>query len=312
MCRKASGGTTPASGPSQTLSPASILQVQKQQQQSHQIIVPGAAAAAQSQDTHDGGETVSSISSSVFRRDDGGGKGGRRDDASDKTAAALLSKESSLRDARLDVQHRLRLIPAALWGERARLADANDSNDAIDAEEAEQTTATQQQRTFLTGGACAVPSGKRGAGPAAALNHGRKKSDGEASAGKKRIRNDATAARKSSSRHDNDGHGPAGGGGGGGFALPIGASALFAQAASLKRTAVTASVPLRWQSRVIALSSLRDSFRQGATRGSPSMGRKMAIRSCRANSQRTKAKRFGKNVNKPLTLCCTKRVAHRC
>lgn len=54
------------------------------------------------------------------------------------------------------------------------------------------------------------------------------------------------------------------------FVLPVGAKC--AQAASLKRPAVTASVPLRWQSRSVALSSLRDHGRAS------SAGRRRAAR----------------------------------
>ena len=287
MCRKTSGGTGPGSGsgPPKKLSPASIPQVQ----QSQQFVAPRAVTAAQPNDSHDNSDAISSLSSSVFRRDDRG-KGDRHNTPHDKSAAALLLEESSLRDARLDAQHRLRLLPAALWGERARLADGG-ASDAADGEETEPAAVTRHQRhTFLTEGASAAASAKEGARPAATLNHCRAKGDIEISTGKKRKKDDATpAARKSSSDHRGRGDGT-------GFALPIGASALFAQAASLKRTAVTGSVPLRWQSRVIALSSLRDSFREGATRGSPSMGRKMAIRRCRAY-QRTKAKRSGVHRN---------------
>lgn len=295
MCRKTGGGTSPASGPSQKLSPASTSQVQ----QSQHVVAPGAGTAARPNDTHDDGDTVSSISSSVFRRDDSG-KGGSHSTPQGKNAAALLLEESSLRDARLDAQHRLRLLPAALWGERARLADVN-ASDAVDGEETEPAAATQLQRTFLTEGMSFVPSAKEGSGPAAALNHQPERRVLDASTGRKRRKNDAAPARESCSRHHHADNGPVntdGGDGGSGFVLPIGAPALFSQAASLKRTAVTASVPLRWQSRVIALSSLRDSFRESATRGSPSMGRMMAIRRCRAYQRTKKAKRFGNHNNK--------------
>lgn len=314
MCRQTSGGTSPVSSdPHQKLSPASILKVQQWQ---HAIAPMAAPTAGRRDHTHahassGSGETVSSISSSVFRRDDRRSKlsaAGRQNAAPDKTAADLLSEECSLRDARLDAQHRLRLTPAALWGERARLTA--DAKDAADGEETEPAAAAapnqqeqRQQRTFLTEGAPDAPSAKEGAaGSASKLNHRRGNSDVNTSAGrKKKKKNDTTATRTLSSAPHGNGHGPVtttgdcggDGGDGSGFVLSIGASAPCAQAASLKRTAVTASVPLRWQSRVIALSSLRDSFREGATRGSPSMGRKMAIRRCRTHCKRTKAKRCG-------------------
>lgn len=293
MRRETSGGTSPTSGPTpQKLSPSSILQVQESQQG---ITPPGAAtAAAQPSDTHAGGETasISSISSSVFRRD--GGRGGRHDPAHEKSAAALLSEELSRRDARLDAQHRLRLLPAALWGERARAADVGAEVAAVDGGETELTAAVTHSRTFLTQGARSAKGG--GDGSATTLRHPGGACGLDASTGNKREKNDALRSQKLSVGPHDDGHGRVNGGGGGGseFVLPIGASAMYAKAASLKRTAVTASVPLRWQSRAIALSSLRDSFREGATRGSPSMGRKMALRRCRAYCQRTKRERCGR------------------
>lgn len=307
MCRK-----TPASGPTvHKLSSASIHQMQ----QSQYFVAPGAATAAQLNDTHEESDETVSISSSVFRRDDRS-KGGRHNDAQVNTSATLLAGEASLRDARLDAQHRLRLLPAALWGGRARLADVH-ANDLVGAEETEPTTAKQQQQqqqhTFLTERIPDAPAAKEGAGPAATLNHSRGNREYDTSTGRKTKQEDAaTVTRKSTLGYRDDGHGPVDGGGGGGgggsssdFVLPIGASALFAQAASLKRTAVTASVPLRWQSRVIALSSLRDSFREGATRGSPSMGRRMARRRCRAHCQRIRSKRSAKQCpqNRETIVC---------
>lgn len=286
---------------------------------SRQAVAPGAAAAAARPDgTRDGGE-ADSFSSSVFRRDESSDR--HSSAAPVKSLKTLLSEESSLRDARLDAQHRLRLIPAALWGGRARLADTVDASDDAAAADGEETQVTaeqqQQQRTFLTEGFPPGASSARegGLAPAATPTHRRGKCglDATSAVRNKRQKNRATTAvavpqRSSSGHHhhdgDDDGHGPvtaSGGGGGngggydGGFALPIGASALFAQAASLKRTAVTASVPLRWQSRVVALSSLRDSFREGATRGSPSMGREMARTRCRAHYGRIRAERSAKN-----------------
>eukprot|EP00752_Nemacystus_decipiens_P007651 g6840.t1 len=275
MCRKSSGGTGPASVLPQKLPSVPAIQVQ----QSPPVVASGGITTAKPNDAHDDDSETISISSSVFRRDDGD-QVGRHNTSQDKNAADLLMEESSFREARLDAQHRLRLLPAALWGERAKLADVS-ANGVSDGEESEPATATQHQHTFLTEGASAVPLAKGAVGPAAAPNHRTAKGDLGTPTGEKRRRKDPAATRGSSSeRRDGDRREKV---------LPIGASALFAQAASLKRTTVTASVPLRWQSRVVALSSLRDSFREGATRGSPSMGRKMAIRRCRAY-RRTKSK----------------------
>lgn len=262
-------------------------------------LTKAAAAAAQPiiSGALDSDDETLSISSSLFRRDDhdrvGGRDGNGRSSAAGGAAARAIAEEKARCDARLDAQHRLRLMPAALWGKRAKHADAASAGgDGENEMETTMTTTEQQQqqeqqherRVFLATGSAArtTPNAKHSQGrPKQDLNS----SGGEGKGGRREEEShDAVTVVLGSSfgHHDNG----VGGVGGGEFVLPVGAK--FAEAASLKRPAVTASVPLRWQSRVVALSSLRDSLKVGVMRGSPSMGRRMAKTRCRAHIRRKK------------------------
>lgn len=281
MCRRtttaaataSSSGTTPTTSPAQQLS-TSIRHIR-------QSIAPGAAKASQFSGTRDSDETLS-ISSSVFRRDEpdkaGGHDGNGKSSAGGGSAASALSEEKLRRDARLDVQHRLRLMPAALWGKRAKHADAAYASvGEKETETAMITEQQQQQRVFLATGSVARTKNSQGQTKRHLDSSG---GVGEGGRREKENNHAITVALSSSFGHHDDY---------GGFVLPVGAK--FAEAASLKRPAVTASVPLRWQSRVVAQSSLRDSLDGSATRGSPSMGRRIAKTRCRAH-QRLKKKRY--------------------
>lgn len=231
-----------------------------------------------------------SLSPSVFRRDgfiEGHRYKGNGCTSDAKSAAVLLSQEALRRDARRDAQYRLRLMPAALWGSRARHVDdcCSGGKDGLDVAGIVEKQRTRQ--TYLTAGfdeasgAVAVESATVTSTLNAKHDRHQAKRDGSCPA-KKQIEGGATAVVVQHSVGDFDD--------GSGDGIVFRGTAKVSQAASLKRPAVTANVPLRWQSRVVALSSLRDSLNGGATRGSPSMGQRMAKARCRAY-QRSKENR---------------------
>ncbi|CAM9203456.1 unnamed protein product, partial [Hapterophycus canaliculatus] len=285
-------GTSTANGDGVDPAPASASREHLSPTAPRNVIVPRAATAVQC-GSSDGDDGTLSISSSVFRRDHVGERGRLKGGETAHSTSVVLSEELARRNARLDTQHRLRLMPAALWGDRARNFDAGHHGNKGDTA-ATHIAAQEQQETFLT----AV----RGAGTAVRATVG-------AAGGSAFGTEKGPATQKKSNRRmqTNINSLGVGGGGGkkraiaimresslvqpegtrgvtastGGVALP--ADANCSQAASLKRPAVDSSVPLRWQSRVVALSSLRDTFTTGAaTRRSPSMGRRMARTRCRA------------------------------
>lgn len=275
------GGGSP-SGHEQALS--ALLQ----KQLTH-VIGPGTAKAAKLGGSDGDGETRS-ISSSVFRRDHVDETGRRERGGAAHSDSVMLSEEVARRNARLDTQYRLRLLPAALWGDRARQFDSADDHDSGgDDKGATQTAAQEQRQTFLTavhgsgsaGTATVGPTTQKKIDARTKANVDSRGATGGARGGKKRA---IAAVPESPLVFPESTRGvPASAG------LPAGATR--SQAASLKRPAVDSSVPLRWQSRVIAMSSLRDTFAAGAeTRGSPSMGRRMARTRCRAY-QRNKKRR---------------------
>ncbi|CBN79756.1 conserved unknown protein [Ectocarpus siliculosus] len=247
------------------------------------------ATRAQHGETNSRDDDTVSLSSSVFRRDgfvEGHRYKGNGCTSDAKSAAVLLSQEALRRDARRDAQYRLRLMPAALWGSRARHVDdgCSGGEDGLDVAGIVEKQRTRQ--TFLTAGldeasgAVAVES----ATVTSTLNarHDRHQAKRDGSCPSKQKIGGAAAVVVQPSVGDFDD--------GGGDGIVFQGTAKVSQAASLKRPAVTANVPLRWQSRVVALSSLRDSLNGGATRGSPSMGQRMAKARCRAR-QRSKENR---------------------
>ncbi|CAM9217519.1 unnamed protein product, partial [Sphacelaria rigidula] len=163
------------------------------------------------------------------------------------TANYDSSHPNAFRAARLDAQHRLRLTPAALWKARAVLAEAGVRSPPTSAP---QATTHLQQRSNI-----AIPEAKQ---------HG--------TTGKRHARKGATkgetypsipagvsiAGESTCSAIDDMG---ISGGSAGGKMRGDGTECI--QSASLKKHAVTDSVPLRWQSRMVALSCLRDHGNRG-------------------------------------------------
>ncbi|CAN0023315.1 unnamed protein product, partial [Scytosiphon promiscuus] len=247
------GGSS--SGPA----PPEQLSTTVHQKQPRDLIATGAATGAHF-GSNDSDDESLSISSSLFRRD--------RVDKRDRlngvgiahSASVASSEEMARRDARLDAQYRFRLMPAALWGDRASNFSAAGEGNKGD-EEATQIAVHEDQQTFLTAAHGAGTAGMETGSPTTDKRNTSRMKAKPSSVHPGGVREFITSA--------------------GEVALPTGATSP--QAASMKRPAVTSSVPLRWQSRVVALSSLRDTFTSGTTvRGSPSMGRRMARTRCRA------------------------------
>lgn len=165
----------------------------------------------------------------------------------------------SLRAARMDAQYRLRLTPAAMWGERARRAEAQEA-------EKKQNVVRDDQPSKST---FVLATGVMDNG----LGRGRDRVGGGAGGGgKKNGANFAGGAGGGLEKHSANFAGAAAddekraftpfNSGGVLMKLPVGRSDV--QAASLKRPGVTESVPLRWQSKLVAFSSLRDRGEGGA------------------------------------------------
>lgn len=210
-----------------------------------------------------------SLSSSVFRR---GGDNRRRlpkSNSDSGLSANGWSEDPLHRAARLDVQHRLRLMPAALWGERARRANDTERTAAAAAAPAAEATVPAPGPETTTTAAQKLAIGRRSKRSLAALG-------GEEQGKERGVSSELLAAGKGDNTsvavvsRTMEASGQIIGGisapaytsplddscGRYKFVLPV--EAKFAEAASLKRPVVTARVPLRWQSRVVALSSLRD------------------------------------------------------
>lgn len=209
-----------------------------------------------------------SLPSSVFRRRDRNHKDGQSSNKNmgnvgiDSTAGDPLH-----RAARLDAQHRLRLTPAALWGERARRAE--------EAEETAEVAMVSMMATASVGQAkvsamdkIAHASTKRQRSNGGSISTGRK----EGRENEKAIGREFPASAKSQKRCGAGDRitGANGRDSGSGFAAPV--RATFVLAAALKKPAVTESVPLRWQSKCVSLYSLRDHGSDGK-RASPSVCR---------------------------------------
>ena len=215
----------------------------------------------------------------------------------------------------LDVKQRLRMTPSALWGDRADLAD-----------EAEQHQQHQQHQA-MAGGEMERSAAAALKSPTAALYRPPQKGSDPLGEARRVERNRDRASRQPP---------PAGGKkeetsvrcvladkrtavdavgcGGRTSATGLAASALsrgdgaetesplpvgetLAQAASLKRSVVTSSIPLRWQSRVVTLSSLQN--HGGASGGAPrhassaaASGRRRVRTKPRLNQRSTKKRYF--------------------
>ncbi|CAM9152661.1 unnamed protein product, partial [Ectocarpus sp. 13 AM-2016] len=218
------------------------------------------ATGAQQGDTNIRDDDTVSLSSSVFRRDgfvEGHCFKGNGCTSDAKSAAVLLSQEAIRRDARRDAQYRLRLMPAALWGSRARhVDDGCNGEDGLDVAGIVEKQRTRQ--TLLIDGFDEASGAVPVESATSTLNakHDRHQAKRDGSCPSKQKIGGATAVVMQSSVGDSDD--------GGGDGIVFQGTANVSQAASLKRPAVTANVPLRWQSRVVALSSLRDSLTGGA------------------------------------------------
>ncbi|CAM9644454.1 unnamed protein product, partial [Laminaria digitata] len=256
-----------------------------------QALVPCEAAAAAAAAAQRKG-VAASVSSSVFCR------GGATDDRKQKTtntSSYLLLGGGNNKPADpvdlLDMQQRLRMTPSALWGERANLAD--------DAEQQQQQQRQQQQYH-----ATMARGESEGHTPVIAVTSltARRTLADAAGCGGGRITNSAAGFLVSPALGKDDY-----GADSSLFPLPVGEEKLARTAASLKRPVVTSSVPLRWQSRVVTLSSLQD---HGGTGGgaaprndSSASGGKRRIRTKPRLNQRSTKKRqqplFGVSKNKP-------------
>lgn len=184
----------------------------------------------------------------------------------------------------IDMQQRLRMTPSALWGERANLADEAEQqhHQAIAGEDGEGSAPTAL--TSLTAALHSPPqrgsdtlgetrperngdrAGRESPPPAVAA-HKNGKSACHAVVGKKTMdavgcggRTSANNLAASALSKDDGGESE--------FSLPAGET--LAHAASLKRPVVTSSVPLRWQSRVVTLSTLQN--HGGSSGGAPRHG----------------------------------------
>lgn len=236
------------------------------------------------------------FSSAVFRLDHSetdmraDGNAGAGGGASSELTPFGLAENITTRAARLDFQHRLRLIPAALWGDRAR-----------GTVEAEKAATAQVKVATVT----ATPTAKFILGPKTCSNllggSGREVSG--RSLGKQSLVE--ANNNKSSGALTGKTAGKGGGGGGRNCAKVLNSSlqndeATFVSAqqmgakiipgASLKKQPVTASVPLRWQSKVVALSSIRDHRSDTSMRGSCSSS-KWSVGTRSSLPQRNKKKR---------------------
>ena len=196
----------------------------------------------------------------------------------------------------LDMQQRLRMTPSALWGERANLADK-----------------TEQQYQAMANGEVEGNSATALTSPAVALNQppqrgsdslgevgeqkrewtgressaaGEKEKHARVEADKSTIgavgcgeRTSATGLVASTLSKDN----------GDESANPLAVGETSVYAASLKIPVVTSTVPLRWQSRVVTLSSLQDHGGGGPPRnGSPASGKRRVRTKPRLNQRSTK------------------------
>lgn len=184
--------------------------------------------------------------SSVFRRVKSGGhvSHGRVG----TTGPSSLSDGMLPRTARVDVQHRFRLMPATLWGNRERRT--NKTTDAATSLNQPETPAVTVQQSWIR-------KEKRTFG-LVAIKTGGEITDGVRDRGSNE-RGPALAGRKMRTSYGASGCSSD-------FFSPKGRTCI--EAAALKKPAVTSSVPLSLQSRVVSLSSLRD---HGVSRSNTSL-----------------------------------------
>lgn len=202
-------------------------------------------------------DATESVSSSVFRRDIA--KIGREDGNSlghGKIIAETSSEDPVRRVARLKLQHRLRQTPAVLWGNRADRSAALDKKVTQLPTKGAASIATPA--ATIPSASCTQPNSSKDGTLTSTQPPQASSVKGVAAGGKrakmnggdKRIADFASpisTAQASIVCDRTDAYS---------FLIKTGAEGFVA--ASLKRPNVVASVPLRWQARAVAFSSLQD------------------------------------------------------